>query len=244
MISPVTLAAGLLMGFASSLHCAGMCGSIGSALTLTTHPAADPATRARMLLLTQAGRVLAYAAAGGILGTFGSALAGAFDQAAAYRMLQWASAVTLGWIGLSTARLVPSLAAFDRLAAPVGTAVMTLTSRHPGLGAGAPLAVGIAWGFMPCAMVYGALFTAMLTGTGAGGATMMLGFGLGTIPAAAALARHRSRHHRLRRAFGADRSRGRHPLPARPLTIQSDTGHLWRSGARLAAPLSPRRGRA
>lgn len=182
-VSPVTLAAGMLMGFASSLHCAGMCGSIGSALMMTTQPTADQATRARMLLLTQVGRVLAYAIAGGVLGAFGSALAGAFDQAAAYRMLQWASAVTLGWIGLSTAGLVPSLAAFDRLAAPVGTAVMTMTSRHPGLGVGAPLAVGIAWGFMPCAMVYGALFTAMLTGTGAGGATMMLGFGLGTIPA-------------------------------------------------------------
>jgi sulfite exporter TauE/SafE len=150
---------------------------------MTTQPTADQATRARMLLLTQVGRVLAYAIAGGILGAFGSALAGAFDQAAAYRLLQWASAVTLGWIGLSTAGLFPSLAAFDRLAAPVGTAVMTMTSRHPGLGVGAPLAVGIAWGFMPCAMVYGALFTAMLTGTGAGGATMMLGFGLGTIPA-------------------------------------------------------------
>jgi len=182
-VSPVTLAAGMLMGFASSLHCAGMCGSIGSALMMTTQPTADQATRARMLLLTQVGRVCAYAVAGGILGAFGSALAGAFDQTAAYRMLQWASAVTLGWIGLSTAGLVPSLAAFDRLAAPVGTAVMTMTSRHPGLGVGAPLAVGIAWGFMPCAMVYGALFTAMLTGTGAGGATMMLGFGLGTIPA-------------------------------------------------------------
>jgi sulfite exporter TauE/SafE len=182
-VSPVTLAAGMLMGFASSLHCAGMCGSIGSALMMTTQPTADQATRARMLLLTQVGRVLAYAIAGGILGAFGSALAGAFDQAAAYRLLQWASAVTLGWIGLSTAGLFPSLAAFDRLAAPVGTAVMTMTSRHPGLGVGAPLAVGIAWGFMPCAMVYGALFTAMLTGTGAGGATMMLGFGLGTIPA-------------------------------------------------------------
>jgi len=181
--SAITLAAGMLMGFASSLHCAGMCGSIGSALMMTTHPTADQATRARMLLLTQVGRVFAYAVAGGILGGFGSVLAGAFDQAAAYRMLQWASAVTLGWIGLSTAGLVPSVAAFDRLAAPVGTAVMTMTSRHPGLGLGAPLAVGVAWGFMPCAMVYGALFTAMLTGTGAGGATMMLGFGLGTLPA-------------------------------------------------------------
>jgi sulfite exporter TauE/SafE len=35
---------------------------------------------------------------------------------------------------------------------------------------------------MPCAMVYGALFTAMLTGSAAGGAAVMLGFGAGTLP--------------------------------------------------------------
>ncbi len=186
--SSLTLFAGMLMGFASSLHCAGMCGSIGSALMLTVHPDGDARQRARMLLVTQFGRVLAYAVAGGILGTFGSGIAGAFDQTAAYRVLQWASAVTLGWIGLSTAGLIPSLVAFDRLAAPVGHAMMTMTSRHPGFGVGGPMALGIIWGFMPCAMVYGALFTAMLAGTGAGGAALMLGFGLGTVPAVMASA--------------------------------------------------------
>lgn len=186
--SSLTLFAGILMGLASSLHCAGMCGSIGSALMLTVHPDGDARQRARMLLATQFGRILAYAVAGGILGTFGSGIAGAFDQTAAYRVLQWASAVTLGWIGLSTAGLVPSLVAFDRLAAPVGTAMMTMTSRHPGFGVGGPMALGIVWGFMPCAMVYGALFTAMLAGTGAGGAALMLGFGLGTVPAVMASA--------------------------------------------------------
>jgi sulfite exporter TauE/SafE len=186
--SSLTFFAGMLMGFASSLHCAGMCGSIGSALMLTVHPDGDARQRARMLLVTQFGRVLAYAVAGGILGTFGSGIAGAFDQTAAYRVLQWASAVTLGWIGLSTAGLIPSLVAFDRLAAPVGHAMMTMTSRHPGFGVGGPMALGIIWGFMPCAMIYGALFTAMLAGTGAGGAALMLGFGLGTVPAVMASA--------------------------------------------------------
>lgn len=186
--SSLTFFAGILMGFASSLHCAGMCGSIGSALMLTIHPSGDAGQRARTLLFTQFGRVLAYAVAGGILGAFGSGIAGAFDQTAAYRVLQWASAVTLGWIGLSTAGLIPSLVAFDRLAAPVGNRLMTLTSRHPGIGVGGPVALGVVWGFMPCAMVYGALFTAMLAGSGPGGASLMLGFGLGTVPAVMASA--------------------------------------------------------
>lgn len=175
--------AGLLMGLAASLHCAGMCGAIGSAVLFIGSPQADAASRTRILALTQAGRVLAYATAGGILGMFGASVAGAFDQAAAYRVLQWAAAATLGWIGLSTAGLVPAMLGFDRLAAPVGSALVSFAGRHPAFGAGAPVATGILWGFMPCAMVYGALFTAMLTGTGTGGLSLMFGFGVGTVPA-------------------------------------------------------------
>jgi sulfite exporter TauE/SafE len=48
--------------------------------------------------------------------------------------------------------------------------------------------MGFAWGLMPCAMVYGALFTAMLTGSAVGGATVMAGFGAGTLPALTATA--------------------------------------------------------
>ena len=60
---PLTLTAGLLVGFASSLHCAGMCGAIGSALMRAAHPQGAHSTRARTLLLSKAGRILAYAAA-------------------------------------------------------------------------------------------------------------------------------------------------------------------------------------
>lgn len=206
--SAAPIPAGMLMGFASSLHCAGMCGSIASALLLTTHPTPGDPRRMPMLVLTQSGRVIAYAVAGGILGAFGSGLAGAFDQTAAYRGLQWASAATLGWIGLSTAGLLPSPVVFDRLAAPIGGAILNLSARHAAFGIGAPVVTGIVWGFMPCAMVYGALLTAMLTGTGTGGALLMLGFGLGTLPgvllAAAGIVSLRDIGHRpgLRQAIG------------------------------------------
>ena len=41
---------------------------------------------------------------------------------------------------------------------------------------------GAIWGFLPCAMVYAALFYAMLSGSWLGGALAMSGFGLGTLP--------------------------------------------------------------
>ncbi len=44
------------------------------------------------------------------------------------------------------------------------------------------LAVGSIWGWLPCAMVYSMLLTALLSGSAAAGATVMLVFGLGTLP--------------------------------------------------------------
>ena len=43
-------------------------------------------------------------------------------------------------------------------------------------------AVGGLWGWLPCGMVYSVLLTAMLTGSALSGGTVMLVFGLGTLP--------------------------------------------------------------
>ena len=55
-------------------------------------------------------------------------------------------------------------------------------------GLGGSYAAGLAWGVLPCSMVYLALFYAMLAGSGPGGAQVMAGFGLGTVPAVVATA--------------------------------------------------------
>ena len=125
----LTLTAGLLVGFASSLHCAGMCGAIGSALMMAAHPTGGLATRARTLLLSQFGRVLAYAAAGAVVGLFGTRFVGLFDSQAAFHVMRSASAAALIWIGLSTAGLVPSMARLDRVAALAGGTVMRLAGK-------------------------------------------------------------------------------------------------------------------
>jgi sulfite exporter TauE/SafE len=52
----------------------------------------------------------------------------------------------------------------------------------------APVTLGIVWGLNACPMVYGAAFLASLTRTGVQGATFMLGFGVGTVPAVIASA--------------------------------------------------------
>lgn len=44
------------------------------------------------------------------------------------------------------------------------------------------LAAGALWGWLPCGLVYSMLVTAMLSGSAASGAAIMLAFGLGTAP--------------------------------------------------------------
>lgn len=174
------LAAGFGLGIASTLHCAGMCGGLTASVMLAAGPP-GLAGAGRIVVLTHVGRIGAYTLAGAAVGALGSPLIGWLDRELAFRLAQWAGAVALMWIGLSTAGLLPSLSVVDRVMAPVAARVARAVRPLPGRYVGA-LAAGLAWGLMPCAMVYGALFTAMLTGSAAGGGAVMAAFGAGTLP--------------------------------------------------------------
>ncbi len=178
------LSAGFGLGLASTLHCAGMCGGIAAGLLLLGGPRGTPEA-VGMAALAHGGRMLSYALAGTLVGALGAPAIGWLDREVAFRLVQWAGAVALMWIGLSTAGLLPPLSGLDRLLAPVADRVARV--RTPRLGRyPTAFAGGMAWGLMPCAMVYGALFTAMLSGSAAAGGAVMLAFGLGTLPGLAA----------------------------------------------------------
>jgi uncharacterized protein len=194
----LTFLGGLLMGLASSLHCAGMCGAIASSLMFAFSPGESPAERARTLLAAHAGRLMMYVAGGLVLGAAGSAFYGAFDHAAAYLVMRWAAAVALGWIGLSVAGFAPSVAVVDRFAAPIAQSLRFSPAPAFAGGTGA-FASGLIWGVLPCGMVYGALFYAMLSGSALGGGAVMAGFGLGTLPSVTAVALGISSFRRLAR---------------------------------------------
>jgi sulfite exporter TauE/SafE len=200
--SSLTFAGGLLMGLASSLHCAGMCGAIASTLLMTFDPGAGPAARLGAHFTAQSGRMLVYALAGAVLGGTGAAFYGAFDHVAAYLALRWAGAVALGWIGLSVAGFAPSLAGIDRFTAPI-TLRIARVGGFAGATKGGAFVSGLIWGFLPCGMVYGALFYAMLSGSALGGAAVMAGFAIGTLPSVTAVAFGLSGLRRLGEIEGA-----------------------------------------
>lgn len=204
------LVAGLLLGLSSSLHCFGMCSGIAASL----HFAAglDPRRPARDLLATtlliNAGRIAGYVVAGAIVGGIGSGIFGAFDHATSHAILRWAAAAALGWIGLSMLEVLPLPAMLYRVASHVSHG-MDAVARAARLPATMGLFLsGTVWGFLPCAMVYAALFYAMLSGSWLGGAIVMSGFGMGTLPVLVAaglglpLLRRRATSAWLRNATG------------------------------------------
>lgn len=178
MASLVTFGGGMLLGLASSLHCIGMCGAL-TAVSFS-QPQASSALSVRSVALFNAGRIAGYTLLGAIASGL-LALAGTVaDPAMAHDGLRIAGALTLVWVGAALVTPLPSPAHL------VGR--LHLHAAHqprPGL----PLALaGMAWGLAPCGPVIGALLYAGFAGSSWAGAAVMLGFGLGTLPAMLAIA--------------------------------------------------------
>jgi sulfite exporter TauE/SafE len=200
----IALAPVFLVGLLGSVHCAGMCGGIVGALSAAA-PDARASSRAMPIriatvparpalahvLAYNAGRIgsymLAGALAGALVGRIGqgaAALARLPDwQAAAY----WMVNLMLAMLGLYLMDAWRGLARLEQGGQRLWRHVQPLL-RHvrplPGaaFGPGRMFAAGALWGWLPCGMVYSVLVTAMLSGSAAGGALVMLAFGLGTLP--------------------------------------------------------------
>ena len=177
------LVAGLFLGLASSLHCLGMCSGIATSLCLAA--LSDSRTRPLKLCVTNfvinSGRITSYVLAGAVVGALGARAFGALDRSILNLVLRWAAAVSLGWIGLTMIGFAPLPTSVCRVVSAINTRITT-GARALRLPSQVSFYVaGCLWGFFPCAMVYAALFYAMMTGSVFGGSVVMLGFGLGTL---------------------------------------------------------------
>lgn len=181
-MNSLPILAGMVMGAASSLHCLGMCGPIACGLVLGAPSEAGTARRAGLLLAAQAGKAISYGVAGAMFGVFGAGLYGILNLEIGHAILQWTAGLSLVWVGLSLAGLVPALAGFDRLLAPLAGRIASMRGRGLVTHWTDGMLFGLIWGLMPCAMVYVALFNALLAGSVLDGTLVMLGFGFGTMP--------------------------------------------------------------
>ncbi|NOV26402.1 sulfite exporter TauE/SafE family protein [Cupriavidus necator] len=186
-----------LLALLGGVHCAAMCGGVALAVEQRRGTAA-PVSLVRNrtawlgeLLVMHLGRISTYMLLGAALGAAG-ATAWKQDYLPLQRWLFGAGSLMLLWSGWRLLRgSTFTVNWLERLAAHTGAAV---AGRLGGLGGAMPAfvrarsglarryGVGLAWGLVPCGMVYGALTLALLAGNAGSGALVMGVFGLGTLP--------------------------------------------------------------
>jgi len=192
--------AGFSLGLVSSLHCVGMCGPLLMSLPLQNLSVA----RRRIALATyHTGRLLVYAALGGISGLLGRHiyLAG-FQQALSIGL------GTLILLWMAVRHLMPARGGsivLRKLFSPLEVLIIRLWRSPSRQGF---ILLGMANGLLPCGMVYLAVAGAFALPQAGESIAFMLFFGAGTLPALLAL--HYSRHW-----FGAGtRATARKAIPA------------------------------
>lgn len=193
MLAWAVLGVALFTGLLGGVHCMGMCGGIVSALTSGTKATGRPWS---IPLFYNLGRIASYGIAGAIAGAVGS-LGLMFQSLLPVQIALYVLAnLLLIGLGLYLAGIPGPITRIERLGSRLWAVLKPHTRRFLPVDSPAKaVAVGMLWGWLPCGLVYTVLFGALLAGSALGGATLMLAFGLGTLPnlMAAALLLRRSR---------------------------------------------------
>lgn len=175
--------AAFAIGLMGAGHCIGMCGGVAAALTLGM-PGQERKNRWLYLLAYNVGRIFSYSIAGAIIGGAfaGMAAYSGYSSAlislrllAAFMMIALALYLGQWWQGITKIERVGQ--SLWKYISPVAKSFLPLKSPF------SALPFGVLWGWLPCGLVYSTLSWAAVSGSAIGGASVMLAFGLGTLPA-------------------------------------------------------------
>jgi sulfite exporter TauE/SafE len=165
----------IILGLVSSLHCIGMCGPIAMMLPVDRD---NPAKRAIQILLYHTGRITAYGSLGLVFGILGKGfyLAG----------MQQHLSIIAGVVIITIALVPEKIFARYNFSKPVYKVISniktSLGSQFRKRGAKALFITGLLNGYLPCGLVYAALFGAIAMQSETLGTAYMMLYGVGTIP--------------------------------------------------------------
>jgi sulfite exporter TauE/SafE len=167
-------AAGLLGG----VHCAGMCGGIVGSLAAASR---GPAL-ARQLAFN-GGRIASYSLAGAAVGALGD-LGRYAGPALMVQTAMFAVAnMLMILLGLYIAGWGGAVLQLERAGGLAWRHIQPYARRLMPMDTTArAFAAGMAWGWVPCGLVYTLLVMALASGSATHGAAVMAAFGLGTLP--------------------------------------------------------------
>ncbi|MCA1805321.1 MAG: sulfite exporter TauE/SafE family protein [Xanthomonadaceae bacterium] len=180
----VSYLAAFLVGLLGGVHCVGMCGGIVAALALgLPREVRDSARMLPYLLAYNLARIASYTLAGVLLGGVGYLAAHWSGLRHAQLGLQVLAALFMIALGLYLAGWWLGLARLERVGGRLWQRIEPLGRRFlPVRTPGQAFLLGLLWGWLPCGLVYSVLVWSISRGDAIEGGTLMLSFGLGTLP--------------------------------------------------------------
>jgi sulfite exporter TauE/SafE len=177
----LSLTAAFLVGLLGGGHCAGMCGGIVGAVTVTL-----PGSRPQwpFLLAYNFGRIASYSLAGVLAGAIGASSFFLDHLLPIEKILYAVANVMLILLGLYLAGIWRVLTRLEVVGGHLWQRLQPYSRKLlPVRTVPQAVLLGMLWGWLPCGLVYSVLVAAIATAEPAEGALLMLTFGLGTLPA-------------------------------------------------------------
>jgi len=179
----LTFGAAIIVGLLGSSHCVGMCGGIVGALNMgiADDLGSRPVSRFVYQLAYNFGRIGSYLLVGLLAGSLGAGLAQLGIKPIVGKLFAAGFMIALG---LYLANWWRGLALLERLGSKLWRHIQPLGQRlFPISSPLQALLLGALWGWLPCGLVYATVAWSLTTANAFDAALLMLGFGLGTLPA-------------------------------------------------------------
>ncbi|WP_281645269.1 sulfite exporter TauE/SafE family protein [Parendozoicomonas sp. Alg238-R29] len=181
MTDQLSLTAAFLLGLLGGGHCIGMCGGIMSALSIGSSAPPRSLKSFNILLGYNLGRIFSYTVIGFLMGWLGWFIGG-FSKETSIALRVFAGIMLVGmglylagwWMGITI--LEKAGHKLWRRIQPTASAMLPVNSPVKAIG------VGALWGWLPCGLVYSTLIWAAASSNAIESASLMLAFGLGTLP--------------------------------------------------------------
>lgn len=174
-----SLLSALLAGLLGGVHCVGMCGGIVAAFSFRADGSAPPF---RLHIGYNVGRVLSYTLFGALVGALGASLNLLEIRPLQVTLYVIAQGVMI-LLGLYLAGWNQWVLIFEKIGGVVWAKLQPAFKKLlPVKNLPGALLAGMAWGWLPCGLVYSILISAFAAGSATSGAALMMAFGLGTLP--------------------------------------------------------------
>ena len=180
MVEPLSLITALLIGLFGASHCLVMCGGIAAAVGNNSATASGDKFSA--ILAFNLGRISSYTFAGALVGLAGLWIQQQHDTL--LLLLRSLAGVMLVLMGLYVARWATWLTRVEQAGQWFWKRIQPSAGKLMGkTSLSSRFALGMAWGWLPCGLIYSTLSWVAANGDPLMGATTMAAFGLGTLPA-------------------------------------------------------------